>query len=176
MTTICSNVILECIGQFAGLVMKDDRRYKVRTPGTIRIRGNNEKLKAWAPVRKMPNEDEWTEINNLCRDEWDGKVFDWLEEGMRITRFDFEDSFEKLLKLRQIKMKYEYLLDKYAPVVDVMPLAFNLSVIIKKKDPIIRWHPKEQLTMINLDIQYRFLGWKKFLFYVNGPDFYDTLS
>ena len=53
--SICTNEILNIIGEFSGLKMKDDRRFKKPTTGTIRIRGLELRLNHWEGIyKKVP--------------------------------------------------------------------------------------------------------------------------
>ena len=63
--SICDNNILEVIGSFAGLSMKDDRRYKKRTTGAIRIRGLNRRLNHWAPIYEPISNDAIQSHNEI---------------------------------------------------------------------------------------------------------------
>ena len=82
--SICDNNILEIIGEFSGLKIKDDRRFKQATPGTIRIRGLSQKLHHWEPVYEKVSLEACKEHNKtptIWQEAWKKKnlkIRDWI--------------------------------------------------------------------------------------------------
>ena len=82
--SICDNNILEVIGSFAGLSLKDDRRYKKPTCASIRIRGLKRKLDHWEPIFKKVSDEaiqSHSEIETIWQESWKQKnlkIIDYL--------------------------------------------------------------------------------------------------
>ena len=89
--SICNNNILEIIGSFAGLSLKDDRRYKKPTCASIRIRGLNRKLDHWEPIYQKVSDNAIISIKYLCREEIDCPIEIKLKHAWRKKNLEIID-------------------------------------------------------------------------------------